>query len=67
MALGGQFGGQNGVQVALGGQFEGQVGVQVAVGSAPVVLGGVQVAFGGALLAGFKLFNSFNPKKTRSP
>ena len=32
MALGGQFGGQNGVQVALGGQFEGQVGVQVALG-----------------------------------
>ena len=32
MALGGQLGRQNGVQVALGGQFEGQVGVQVALG-----------------------------------
>ena len=44
MALGGQFGGQNGVQVALGGQFEGQVGVQVALGGQLEGPSGVQEA-----------------------
>ena len=44
MALGGQLGRQNGVQVALGGQFEGQVGVQVALGGQLEGPSGVQEA-----------------------
>ena len=49
MALGGQFEGPSGLQVALGGQFEAQNGVQVALGGQFEGQNGVQVALGGQL------------------
>ena len=54
MALGGQFEGPSGGQVALGGQFEGPNGVQVALG---VRLGAV-VGPNLALKLHFSLFRS---------
>ena len=46
-ALGEQFEGPSGVQVALGGQFGGPSGVQVALGGQLGKPNGVQVALGG--------------------